>query len=109
MSAPTRGRGRGRGRLSETPTNDSPQASTSNLRAPTPLNSNNNNNDNDNSLPASSIASSSRRPVGGLLGGSEYVKKATGTSSGTKFKPNMTRKAKVVDPDDDEDDEDESL
>lgn len=87
---PIKGRGRGRGsRISMTP--DQPQASTSNLS---------------DASPSTGGGGISRRPVGGLLGGSEYVKRASSLTGGTKFKPNMVRKARVPDPDDDDDDDD---
>lgn len=53
----------------------------------------------------STAASSSRaRPVGGLLGDSEYAKRpaATAGTSKLKFVPNMKRKTKVVHDDEDE-------
>lgn len=77
-----------------TPTPDQPQASTSNLS------------DASSSIGVGGGGGLSRRPVGGLLGGSEYVKRASSLTGGTKFKPNMVRKARVPDPDDDDDDDD---
>lgn len=44
-------------------------------------------------------ATTEARPVGGLLGKSEYFKKEAVVK--TKFKPKFTRKARVVDDDDD--------
>lgn len=102
MSEPPKGRGRGRGkRAAALPSSsfESPEPSTSRLDPPAAAVE-------DAPAPGPAgrrlgriPATTEARPVGGLLGKSEYFKKEAVVK--TKFKPKFTRKARVVDDDDD--------